>query len=83
MPDVKATDASRNFSDLLDAVEHRGESYTIVRHGKAVARLEPTRAGTGRHLKALLRDRKRDAEWVADLQALRRSLTIEEREWHD
>ena len=41
MPDVTATEASRNFADLLDAVEHRGERYRIVRRGRAVAQLEP------------------------------------------
>ena len=40
LPDVTATDAARNFADLLDAVEHRGEHFTIVRRGKAIADLE-------------------------------------------
>lgn len=83
MPDVRATDASRRFSELLDAVEHRGESYTIVRHGKAVARLGPARAATGWHVKALLRRTGRDAEWADELRELRDSLAIEEREWRD
>jgi diketogulonate reductase-like aldo/keto reductase len=31
---VSATDAARNFADLLDAIEHRGEHFTIVRRGQ-------------------------------------------------
>jgi antitoxin (DNA-binding transcriptional repressor) of toxin-antitoxin stability system len=54
MPEVTATDAARNFADLLDAIEHRGEHFTIVRRGKAVASLEPTSQGRGSDVKAAL-----------------------------
>ena len=37
--DVTATDAARRFSDLLNRVRYRGESFRIVRGGQAVARL--------------------------------------------
>jgi antitoxin (DNA-binding transcriptional repressor) of toxin-antitoxin stability system len=39
VPEVSATDAARNFSKILDAVEHRGEHFTIIRRGKVVAQL--------------------------------------------
>ena len=52
MPEISATEASRRFSDLLDGVEHRGETYTIVRRGRVVAKLEPAAAFTGADLKA-------------------------------
>ncbi|MBV8303271.1 MAG: type II toxin-antitoxin system Phd/YefM family antitoxin, partial [Acidimicrobiia bacterium] len=45
MSEVTATEAARSFSDLLDAVEHRGERFTIVRRGKAVAQLQPLAEG--------------------------------------
>lgn len=41
MKRMKATDASRGFSDLLDEVEHRGEEVVIERHGRPVARVVP------------------------------------------
>lgn len=44
MPKVTATEASRNFSAILDDVEHRGASYTVERHGRVVARIAPEAA---------------------------------------
>ena len=80
MPDVSATDAARHFADLLDAVEHRGEHYTIVRRGKAVAHLQPVSSGRGVDVKALLRRHRPDAGWSRELNDLRRQLEIENRE---
>ena len=40
MPQISATSLARNLSEILDGVEHRGESYTVVRHGRPVAKLE-------------------------------------------
>jgi prevent-host-death family protein len=79
MPDISATDAARNFADLLDAVEHRGEKYTIVRRGKAIAHLEPTSRGRGLDAKAVLRRNPPDADWISDLEGVRGLLEIEER----
>ena len=33
MKDISATEAGRHFSELLDAVEHRHESFVVVRRG--------------------------------------------------
>ena len=79
MPEVSATEAARNFADILDAVEHRGEHFTVVRRGKAIARLEPARPGLGADAKAMLRRHRRDRGWAEDLAATRRLLEIEER----
>jgi prevent-host-death family protein len=79
MPEISATDAARNFADILDAVEHRGEHFTVVRRGKAIARLEPARPGLGMETKALLRRHRRDASWSEDLASVRRLLEIEDR----
>jgi len=38
---ISATDAVRKFSDILNSVRFRGESYTIMRGGKAVALISP------------------------------------------
>ncbi len=43
---ITATEASRNFSDLLDAIE-RGETVTITRGHHAVAEMRPARRRTG------------------------------------
>lgn len=79
MPDVSATDAARNFADLLDAVEHRNERYTIVRRGRAVAHLEPLSRGRGSDVKALLRGERPDDDWAHDLASVRELLDVEER----
>jgi prevent-host-death family protein len=77
--EISATDAARNFADLLDAVEHRGERITIVRRGKAVASLEPILSGRGSDVKTMLRRHGVDAEWHADLTTVRELITVEER----
>jgi prevent-host-death family protein len=77
--EISATDAARNFADLLDAVEHRGERITIVRRGKAVALLEPVLNGRGSDVKTMLRRHIVDSKWRADLTAVRELITVEER----
>ena len=79
MPDVTATDAARNFADLLDAIEHRGEHFTIVRRGKAIAHLEPVTRGLGTDVKELMRRHRPDPDWAAEIDAVRDLLEIEER----
>lgn len=65
MKEISATEASRNFSKLLDEVE-QGKDFSIMRGGKIVARLEPNRGKTGADLTALLERRGPDPE-LADL----------------
>jgi prevent-host-death family protein len=77
--EITATEAARSFADLLDAVEHRGERFTIVRRGKAIASLEPMNAGHGADVKALLRRHRPDPQWSDDLAAIRSVVEIEER----
>jgi len=38
---VSATEAVRKFSEILNSVHYRGESYTIIRGGKPVASISP------------------------------------------
>jgi prevent-host-death family protein len=49
MPNVNVKEARKRFSELVDAVE-RGESVTITRRGRKVARMEPVRSGNRRRL---------------------------------
>jgi antitoxin (DNA-binding transcriptional repressor) of toxin-antitoxin stability system len=79
MPEVTATDAARNFADLLDAVEHRGERFTIVRRGRAIAHLDPMTRGAGADVRALLRRHRPDPDWRRDLDEARDLLEIDDR----
>ena len=79
MTEVSATDAARNFSDILDAVEHRGELFTIVRRGKVIAQLAPVSTGSGRDVKAMLRRHRPDLNFARDVAAVRELLEIETR----
>ena len=83
MKRLTATEAARGFSDLLDAVENRGESFVVVRRGRAVARIEPAATGSGRVVKELLRSTPPDREWLADLREMRAAVSVEERSWRD
>ena len=80
MPEVSATHAARNFADILDAIEHRGERYTIVRRSRAIAQLEPVSRGRGADVKAVLRGHRGDKAWTHDLAELRRLLELDTRE---
>ena len=79
MPEVTATEAARRFSDILDAVEHQGAHFTIVRRGRPVAELGPAASGSGREIKSLLRRHRVDAGWSAELAEARQLLQVEER----
>jgi antitoxin (DNA-binding transcriptional repressor) of toxin-antitoxin stability system len=41
MTRISATEASRNFSDILNRAQYRGESFEVVRGGEVIARIEP------------------------------------------
>jgi prevent-host-death family protein len=80
---VTATEAARRFSDVLDAVEADGESFLVVRRGRAVARIGPATGQQGSAVKSLLRSAPRDAAWLDDVKAARASAQLEDRRWHD
>jgi prevent-host-death family protein len=81
MDEVTATDAARRFSDLLDAVEHRGDSFTISRKGRAIAVVSPARPRSGKALKRFLRKHPPDETWERELEETREKLFVEERNW--
>ena len=83
MKRVTATEAARNFADVLDAVESRGETFVVVRRGRAVARIGPAGAGRGAAVKKLLRSAPHDAAWVDDIERMRAALRVEDRRWND
>ena len=79
---LTATHAARRFSELLDAVERRGETFLVVRRGRAIARIEPARAANGKRVKDLLHSSRLDARWANELRELRASLRVEDRRWN-
>jgi len=54
MRTMTATEASRNFSELLDAIE-RGETVMITRGHRPVAEITPARHRTGADLRVALK----------------------------
>jgi prevent-host-death family protein len=82
MRDISATEASRHFSEVLDAVEHRHESFVVVRKGRSVARIIPEPGMSGSDAKALLRRHRPDPGWIDELRRLREGLESEDR-WRD
>lgn len=80
---LSATEAARRFSELLDRVEQGGESYVVVRHGRAVATIGPAAGGTGKALKDALRVNRPDPAWAGELDELRESLGPATDPWHD
>ena len=82
MKDLSATDAARRFSEVLDAVEHRHESFRVTRGGRPVARLVPVDAASGRAAKDLLLRHRPDETWPEDLAEVRSLLVTEERRWN-
>jgi prevent-host-death family protein len=79
---LSATEAARRFSELLNAVERNGETFVVVRRGRAVASIGPTAGADGREVKAILREHRPDSAWESELRALRESLTPQERDWN-
>ena len=79
MYEVTATEAARRFSDLLDAVEHDGESFSVVRRGKVVAHIGPVSRGRGADVKELLRQMPPDEDWAPQLAEVRALLEIDPR----
>ncbi|NJO35945.1 MAG: type II toxin-antitoxin system Phd/YefM family antitoxin [Rhodospirillales bacterium] len=41
MTRITATEAARNFSDILNRAQYRGESFEVTRGGEVVATIKP------------------------------------------
>jgi antitoxin (DNA-binding transcriptional repressor) of toxin-antitoxin stability system len=83
MKQLSATDAARRFSDVLNSVESRRETFVVLRRGRAVAKIGPALAGTGEMLKDALREHRPDAEWAGELRQLRESVGPPTDPWRD
>ena len=84
MRTVTATEASRRFSDLLDAVE-RGESVTVTRGNRPVAEIRPVHRRTGKDLRAALTETTPpDEQFAIDIASALALLTTEQTDpWAD
>lgn len=83
MKELSATEAARQFSDVLDEVEHKGRSFAIRRKGKVVARIEPVATPNGARVKKILREHRPDRAWAKELNEVRALLLPQERDWPD
>jgi len=79
--DISATEAARRFSEILDAVEHRGESFVIVRRGRPVARMGPATKASGESIKEILNRHAPDRGWEKELREVRAVVSVEDRRW--
>ena len=73
---VSATEAARGFSELLNRVRYRGESFVIERGGVAIGELRPAApvAFTAADLLALMKSLPPvDPEYLDDVEAAARS----------
>jgi prevent-host-death family protein len=57
---VSATEAVRKFSEILNSIRYRGESYTIVRGGKPIASISPVETSSRKRLLGELREMVKD-----------------------
>ena len=53
MREITASEASRNFSTVLDSVEH-GETIVVTRAGRRIASIAPAPAASGAAFNAVL-----------------------------
>lgn len=74
---MSATEASRRFSDLLDAIE-AGETVRVTRGNKPIAEIRPARHRTGRDLRLALADLDApDEQFIGDVVEAIASLSQE------
>ena len=83
---ITATEAAKAFSELLNRVRFRGESFLVVRNGEVMCRIGPAGAVSGATVADLLdvltNGPARDAEFADDLeQAQGRQPRLPESPW--
>ena len=84
MRTITATEASRRFSDLLNAIE-AGESVTITRGNRPIAEIRPARRRRGKDLSLALEGiTAPDDSFESEIEAAVATLTVEDRDpWRD
>jgi antitoxin (DNA-binding transcriptional repressor) of toxin-antitoxin stability system len=81
MRSLSATEAARHFSEVLDAVEASGETFIVLRRGRAIARIEAAGGRQGQAVKELLGRAPRDTKWAEDLGRTRAMTQPQDRRW--
>ena len=77
---INATTAAKHFREVLNDVEHRGETFEVERHGRLVARIGPTGPAAFRLVRwkealgALSAGPASDADFYGDLEEVRRQV---------
>ena len=77
MKEISATEASRNFSKLLDEVQ-QGRTFNIVRGGEPVATVSPIQRHTGAELTAVFEKWGPDPELADAIEEARRFVIDQE-----
>lgn len=71
---ITATEAARSFSDLLNRVRYRGETFRIVRSGEDVAELRAASSRSGISLRELFDNLQaqemKDSDFADDLERI-------------
>ncbi len=71
MKRVTATEASRNFSRILDEAEHERATFVVERHGQPVAEIRPARRpSTVEDLMRVLRTPAPDPGFAQDMREI-------------
>jgi prevent-host-death family protein len=85
---ITATEAARNFSDILNRAQYRGENFEVTRGGEVVARIEaaPRKRLTAGELSDLWKTRLRlepedAAQFEKDLEEIRASAPSPPSKW--
>lgn len=74
---ISASEAARTFSELLNRVRYRGDSFTVERAGEPVCRIVPVGSGRGRRIRdlpgILAQAPRPDDAYLDELEALTRN----------
>jgi prevent-host-death family protein len=83
--EISATDAARRFSEVVNRVRYRNETFVVKRGGEPVCEIVPVRPATitGRELVALLRSLPHpDKQYLDEVQRhLRNQPRVEKSRW--
>jgi prevent-host-death family protein len=71
---ISATEAARSFSDILNRVRYRGETFVIERRGEPICEIVPAKVSTVSDFVRLIRSiPKPDDEYLDTLEEIRRT----------
>jgi prevent-host-death family protein len=83
MKRISATEAARNFADVLDRVEQTGETFVIERRGRTVAQISTPPKGNAYEIAALLKGAPFEDTAIEQINAVRDLLDDRTPSWDD